>query len=291
MKLIYKNIRGETLDLLNNENHFALIGADNLHGVDLEWAENESPYADGTDVDENSVRALPRGIVLTFQLVGDVQESKDLFTSIIKSKQIGYLIETDENGRETEIKGIAKVPPYTRLAAACQIQLELYCGFPYWQDVARIVTEINDVIDLLYLPDIGRGFPAAGVPFGYINLTREQTIKNDGDTAVGMIIHIIAEGAVSNPRISCSTGTQNGWYMELDVDMAQNDEIIINTTKRQKDITYNGARQIGSDPIMNLLTIVGDDWLQLEQGDNTFNISASDDTLVYFTLEYKRCFE
>lgn len=291
MKLIYKNIRGETLDLLNNENHFAIIGADNLHGVDLEWAENESPYADGTDVDESSVRALPRGIILTFQLVGDVQESKDLFTSIIKSKQIGYLIETDENGRETEIKGIAKVPPYTRLSAACQIQLELYCGFPYWQDIARIVTEINDVIDLLYLPEIGRGFPASGVPFGYINLKREQTIKNDGDTAVGMIIHIIAEGAVSNPRISCSTGRQNGWYMELDVDMAQNDEIIINTTKRQKDITYNGARQIGGDPIMNLLTIVGDDWLQLEQGDNTFNITASDDTLVYFTIEYKRCFE
>lgn len=289
MQLIYKNKKGEILDLLNNQEYFVIIGAENLHGVDLEYSESDSPYIDGTNVD--NVRAMPRGIALTFQLCGDVQASLDFFTKYVKSKQIGTLEETDENGRKIKIKGITKVPPYTRLSAACTIQLELYCGQPYWEDLAEIVTEINDTINLLYFPEAGRGFPAGGVPFGAINIHREQTVQNDGDTSVGMEIRIIGEGSTSNPRISCSTGTQNGWYMELAVSVNQGDEIVINTTRGQKDITFNGAREYNGTPLLELLTVVGDDWLQVEQGDNTFNITATNDMLVYFIIEYRRRYE
>lgn len=289
MKLIYKNNRGVELDLLNNQDHFVIVGADNLHGVELDFAESASPYIDGTSVD--NVRAASRGIVLTFQFVGDVQAGVDLFTSVIKSKQVGYLTETDENGREIRIKGVVKVPPYTRLSDACQIQLELYCGQPYWQDVEAVVNQISATIDLLYLPEDGRGFPPEGVPFGEINVERSRTIVNDGDTSVGMKISIVALDSTSNPRISCSTGTQNGWYMELALDMAAGDEVIISTERGNKYITLNGSQYVGSTPILSLLTVKGDDWLQLEQGENTFNITASDDTLLYFNLEYRRRYE
>lgn len=289
MDLIFKNKRGEELDLLNNQDKFVLIGAEGLHGVELDYSESDSPFIDGTSV--NNVRASARGIALTFQLIGDVQEAINLFTSVIKSKQVGSLIETDENGREIQIKGIVKIPPYTRLSSACTIQLELYCGQPYWEDLKAVIAVISEIIDLLYLPTEGRAIPEAGIPFGEINIDLTRTLLNEGDTEVGMTISIVALDNTSNPRISCSTGEQNGWYMELDVDMVQGDEVIIDTHRGQKKVTFNGSQTIGNTPVLSLLTIKGDDWLQLEQGVNTFNITATNDDVIYFEIEYRRRYE
>ena len=288
MQLKYRNAKGDELDLVNNQNYFVLIGADNLHGVEISYSESDSPYIDGTTVD--NARAMPRGILLTFQLVGDVQSGIDRFTGVVKSKQKGTLYETDENGREIVINGVSKVPPYTRVSAACQIQLELYCGQPYWEDVETIIAEIKAAIDLLYFPKNGRPFPVVGVPFGAIDTSPERTLHNDGDAAVGLVISIIATAATRKPRISCSTGTQNGWYMEVDVALAANDELVISTVRGNKYIRLNGSPYVGTTPLLKLLTVVGDDWLQLEQGFNTFNISASNGG-VYFNLAYKRRYE
>lgn len=289
MELTYTNFNNDRLDLLNNQDHFVLIAAEGLHGVDLDYSESDSPYMDGTDI--NNVRALPRGIILTFQLIGDVQEAIDLFTSVVKSKQTAILTETDENGREITVKGYVNIPPYTRLSAACLIQLEMNCGQPYWEDVLTMVTVISDTIPLLYFPMQGRGITAVGIPFGEINVDREKTIVNSGDTSVGMTIQIVATNNTSNPRISCSTGKQNGWYMQINIDLQSTDVITISTHKGNKYITLNGSLYYGNTPILSLLTIVGDDWLQLEQGKNTFNITASDDTKLYFELTYKRRYE
>lgn len=289
MELIYTNARGETLDLLHNKNKFLLIAADNLHGVELDYTENDSPYMDGSEID--NVRAAPRGIVLTFALTGNVAESIAFFTQTVKSKQIGYLTEIDSRGREIQIKGITRLPPYTRMEAACKIQLALYCGQPYWEDVQEVVSTISATLDLLYLPEEGRGFPVEGVPLGEINVERKRTINNDGDAAVGMAISIVAIDATSKPRISCSTGTQNGWYMELDLEMQANDEVIISTERGNKYITLNGSQYAGDTPLLSLLTVVGNDWLQLEQGENTFNITATNDSGIYFNLYYKRRYE
>ena len=290
MELIYTNAKGETLDLLHNTDKIILAAADNMHGLELDYAESESPYIDGTNID--NVRAAARGIALTFLLTGDIPESIAFFTEVVKSKQVGYLTEIEDNGREIRIQGITRLPPYTRMESSCRIQLELYCGQPYWEDAQTVVATIRETIDLLYFPETGRGFPVEGVPFGAINTDRSQTITNDGDASVGMVISIVATDSTSKPRISCSTGTQNGWYMELDLDMNANDEVVISTERGNKYITLNGSRYTADGtPILSLLTISGDDWLQLEQGENTFNISASDATVIYFDLSYKRRYE
>lgn len=289
MELIYTNAKGETLDLLHNTSKFILAAADNMHGIELDYAESASPYIDGTNVD--NVRAAARGISLTFLLTGDVPESIEFFRSVVKSKQVGYLTEIDDNGREIQIKGITRLPTYTRMEAACKIQLELYCGQPYWEDVQAVIDSISSTIDLLYFPEEGRGFPVEGVPFGEINVQRERKLINDGDTPVGLAISIVAKDATSKPRISCSTGNQNGWYMELNITMQADDEVIISTERGNKYVTLNGSQYYGKTPLLSLLTVVGDDWLQLEQGENTFNISASDDTVLYYNLYYKRRYE
>lgn len=289
MELIFENQNGQRLDLLNNRRHFALTAAEGLHGVEVEYSESDSAYTDGTTVD--NVRALPRGIALKFALRGDVAASLDLFHGVVKSKQVGKLIKR-EGARETKIEGRVTVPPYTRFSDACAVELQLYCGQPYWEDVEQIVGTISEIIDLLYFPEEGRGFPTEGVPFGVINSDLEQTITNDGDTSVGLTIVINALGTVVNPRIACSTGSQDGWYMALNTILHDGDEVIISTHRSAKSITINGSEYKEGVPILSLLEYRGDDWLQLETGANTFTITSDTAAAkVYFYIYFSRRWE
>lgn len=289
MELILTNKNGQTLDLLNNENRFVLKKCDALHGIDTDIATAESPYLDGTLIE--GVRALPRGISMTFKVIPDIRESIDFFTAIVKSKQYVTLTEI-ENGREISIKGIATIPPYTRMMAACEITLDIYCGQPYWEDLQTVVGDIAMFLPLLFFPVAGQYFTPTGRPFGAVDTDLKKTFHNDGDTSVGMRILITALGEVQNPRISCSTGEQNGWYMQLNLTLEQNDEVEISTVRGNKYIKINGSTVFDGAPVLSYLTFNGTDWLQLETGENTFNVTATtgaDD--VYFTIQYKRRYE
>ena len=289
MELIFENKNGQRLDLLNNKKYFKLIAAEGLHGVEVEFSETESAYTDGATVD--NARALPRGIALKFAMQGDIAASLDIFHAVIKSKQVGKIYKR-EGERETKIQGRVTVPPYTRLSDAVAVELQLYCGQPYWEDVQELVGTISEILDLLYFPEEGRGFPTEGVPFGSLNMEKAQTIANDGDTSVGLTIVINALGDVARPRISCSTGAQNGWYMQINTTLKDGDEVVISTHKGSKSITINGSAYINGVPILSLLEYSGDDWLQLETGSNTFNITADTEAAkVYFYIYFSRRWE
>lgn len=289
MKLLLINKNNQTLDLLNNKDKILLKAAEALHGIETDISEAESPYADGSEI--VGVRALPRGIELTFKLRGDVKASIDFFKSYVKSKQFVTLREIDGN-RDIIIKGVATIPPYTRMMQSCEIVLSIYCGQPYWEDLNYIVGVISQTIDLLNFPVEGQYFTITGRPFGVIDTSLTKTFINEGDVNVGMQLKLLALGTVVNPRISCSTGEQNGWYMQLNLTLNSNDEIIINTVKGNKYITINGNEYINDEPILDYLEFQGNDWLQLEQGANTFNISASGgDNYIYFNIVYKGRYE
>ena len=294
MNLILTNKNGETLDLLNNDNHFILSACEALHGVETDIATADSPYMDGAIVE--NVKALPRGISMTFKLIPDIRESIDFFTAIVKSKQYVTLTET-ENDREISIKGIATIPPYTRMAAACEIQLDIYCGQPYWEDLQAVINSISAAVNLLFFPEDGQWFTATGRPFGCVDMNTEQTYINDGDVAVGMNILITAIGEVANPAIACSTGEQDGYYMYLNLTLQQNDEVEINTVRGQKYIKINGLDTYNGLPVLSYLRFNGADWLQLETGANTFNVGEFNDGTIrpdedlIFTISYKRRYE
>lgn len=292
MQLLLTNKNKQTLDLLNNKNKFILKGAEALHGIETEISDVDNPYTDGSEIEH--VKALPRGIELTFKLRGNVKESIDYFTSYIKSKQFVELREIDGT-RDIVIKGIATIPPYTRMSQSCEIVLTIYCGQPYWEDLKYIVGVISEKIDLLYFPIEGQYFPVFGRPFGEVDTSLEKTFKNDSHVTVGMLIKFTAINEVVNPRISCSSGNQNGWYMQLNLTLKSNDEVQINTVKGNKYITINGSEYINgnpNDPILNYLEFNGADWLQLEQGDNRFNVTtAKGSSNLYFTMIYKGRYE
>lgn len=288
MKLILTNKDGKQLDLLNNDSRFILSACDALHGIDTDIITAENPYVDGAEVE--NVKALPRGISMTFKLIPDIRASLDFFTSVIKSKQYVTLTE-EENEREITIRGIATIPPYSRMMAACEIKLDIYCGQPYWEDLQRISAAIGMIIPLLYFPyETGQYFTPIGRPFGTVDLDATKTFVNDGDVAVGMNILITALNDVENPRISCSSGEQNGWWMQLNLTLQANDEVEINTERGNKYIKINGSTEYDGKPVVSYLEFSGNDWLQLETGENTFNIlPVSED--VFFTITYRRRWE
>lgn len=291
MQLLLINKNNQVLDLLNSKDKFILTGADGLHGIETDIAESETPYADGTVIE--SVRALPRGIELTFTLRGNIKESINYFTNIVKSKQFVTLREI-EGGRDITIKGVATVPPYSRMLQTCKITLSIYCGQPYWEDASYIVVAISEFINKLYFPVAGQYFTVSGRPFGVVETELTKTFENESDTTVGMLIEIVALATVATPRISCSTGEQNGWYMQLNLNLRENDKIEICTIKNNKYIKINDEEVYNGVPVLNYLEWYGDDWLQLETGSNTFSVSTVGgitNSNMYFNLIYKGRYE
>lgn len=289
MKLVLINRNGVELDLLHNKDKFILAGQPELHGIETNIGESESPYMDGSTIE--IVKALPRGIELEFILRGNVEESINFFTSVVKSKQMVTLKEESSKG-EIIIKGVATIPPYSRMMKSCRITLSIYCGQPYWEDLEQMVAEIAEASGLLFFPVEGQFFTENGRPFGVLDTDLEKSFVNDGDTDVGMIITINTYGEVKNPRLSCSSGTQNGWWMQLNVTLKDDDEVEISTVRGNKYITINGSEMYNGEPVTNLLEFNGNDWLQLEQGENVFNITAENgSTSLHFSIGYKRRFE
>lgn len=287
-KLVLVNRSGKELDLLRNP-HFILAQAEGLHGIETDIGESASPYMDGVAIE--SVKALPRGIDLGLILRGDVEEAINEVTRVVKSKQTVTLKEETDKG-EITIKGVATIPPYSRMMQSCRLNLSIYCGQPYWEDLVQVVADIAEAIGLLFFPVEGQYFTFDGRPFGVLDTNLEQTFVNDGDTDVGMLITINTYGEAVNPRISCSSGEQNGWWMQLNTILKDDDEVEISTVRGNKYITINGSEIYNGEPVTNFLEFNGEDWLQLEQGENTFNITAeSGSTNLHFSISYKRRFE
>ena len=293
MQLTLINKNNQVLDLLNSRDKFILTAAEGLHGIETDIAESETPYTDGTIVE--NVKALPRGIELTFNLRGNIKASIDYFTSIVKSKQLITLREVDGN-RDITVTGIATIPPYSRMMQTCKLTLTMYCAQPYWEDLNDVVVAIRESINLLCFPDDKEGqyFTEYGRPFGSLDTSSKKTFVNSSDVPVGMVIDMVAIGDVVNPRISCDTGEQIGWYMQLNVTLRDGDNLVISTVKNNKYITINGLDTYNGEYILNKLVWQGDDWLQLEVGENTFHITTAGgatNSNAIFSIVYKGRYE
>ncbi len=290
-KLILINKNNQTLDLLNNKDKFVLSTVEGLHGIETTIAETDTPYMDGATVEHT--KALPRGIELGFTLRGDITASIDYITSIVKSKQEVTLREV-ESEKDITIKGVVTIPPYSRLLQTCKLTLTIYCGQPYWEDLNYIVQVISNLVDILNFPVHGQFFTEYGRPFGAIDTSLTKTFANISDTAVGMLINLIALGDVVNPRIICGSGEQLGWYMQLNLKLKADDDVEICTIKGKKYIKINGLDTYNGEPILNYLEWQGYDWLQLETGENTFSVATENhetNNNLFFNIIYKGRYE
>lgn len=279
MKFEYITAKGDILPLTGNSN-FKLTNIDGLTIASVDLSSSTVASMDGDSV--NNKRTLPRPLLLELTIEGaDVEAKKRYILRYIKPKQKARLHWTQDK-REIEIEGIIEDIQMPRFTNKVVMQVSMYCSQPYWEDIAFVVQEISEVLNLHYFTDTENDmlyFTDEGIPFGEYDTNRTKVFENDGDVAVGMEIRIIALGTVGNPIIYNSDGK----FFGVNTTMQAGDEIIISTTKGKKTVTKNGNNILGS--IMPRST-----WLQLEIGENEFTIDSDNGTEgnMYFTLTYKQ---
>ena len=279
--LHYIGANGNTIDMLHN-GYFQTIHADGLTRLSANIASSTTPNVDGDRI--NNVWAQPRGIVLDLRIRGnvDVEEAKRYVLQTIKPTQTGRLVLT-QGDRVLEIEGCVESINMPRFGRGVTMQVSLHCSEPYWHDLENVLLEISRTIAMHYFPDAEGGLyiPAGGIVISAYDTNMTRTYTNDGDAACGMVISIVALGAVQNPVIYMADGT----YIGVNDSMIAGDEIIINTNAGQKGITKNGVN------ILNRIR-PGSKFFQLETGDNVLTIGSDGNTAgnVYFTLSFRRRF-
>lgn len=279
MNLEYITAKGDILQLTGNSN-FKLSNVDGLTAASVELSSSTVASMDGDTI--NNERTMPRGIIIDLAIEGaDVEAKKRYVLKYIKPKQRARL-RWIQDEREIEIEGVIESITMPRFTNAVVMQVSMYCSQPYWEDIAFVVQEISEVLNLHYFTNYENDmlyFTDEGMPFGEYDTNRTKVFENDGDVSVGMEIRIIALGNVGNPIIYNSDGA----FFGINTTMQAGDEIVISTVKGKKTVTKNGENILGD--IMAKST-----WLQLEVGENEFTIDSDDGTEgnMYFTVSYKQ---
>lgn len=287
MKLDYISARGDTLPLVGN-NLFTLTNVDGQTYAAASIASNVVGGVDGAIV--NSVQANARSIVLDLRINSgvDVETAKREVLKVVKIKQRGTLSWT-QNGRTVTITGVVESVEMPRWNNAVKMQITMYCDQPFWEDVYKVVQEINEAISLHYFTTDANEmlyFPEDGIVLGEYDAARTKEFYNDGDVAVGLEISITAFADVTNPIIYDGDGNFFGiGYGDGDkqVKMSTGDNIIVKTHKGKKSVTLNGQNVLSKLRPRST-------WLQLAAGHNVFSINSDDDSLINmtFTLTYKQ---
>ena len=286
MKLEFISAKGEVLPLTNNSK-FKLSNVDGITVANVELASATVASMDGDTV--NNKRTIPRSIVLDLAIENDVEGVKRYVLKYVKPKLQGTLRWT-QNERVTQITGLVESIEMPRYTMQTTMQITLYCSQPYWEDIEFSSQDISEVIDMFYFTD-NEGeeiqdeadnmlfFPEDGIAFGEYDTNRTKVLTNDGDVDVGLEIHIVALGTVTNPVIYNAEGE----YMGVDITMTGGDECIISTIKGKKTVKINGENKISK-------VKEGSTWLQLKVGENEFTIDSEDGTEgnMYFTIVYKQ---
>lgn len=280
MKLDYITPKGDVLKLTDNDK-FQLSNVDGLTMASVAISSSTIGNIDGDFV--NSKRTIPRSIIFDLTMEGNVNENLRYVMRFIKPKQKAVLRRTID-GEVMTISGIVESIEAPRFSQKVVLQVSIYCSEPYWTYQEPTLTEIGEALDLHYFTNYEDDmlfFEDEGAPFGEIDLTKTQTIFNNGDVDVGLIIRIIANGEVKNPTIY----KEDGSFIGVNLTMTANDEVVISTIKGQKYIKYNGTN------ILNKLKD-GSSWIQLDAGATKLTIDSDEATEsnVYFLLEYQERF-
>lgn len=286
MKLEYITDRGETL-LLTGNSRFKLYNVDGITVANVDIATSTVASMDGDF--PNNKRVTPRPILIELAIEHDVDNVKEYILQYVKPKRSGTLRMT-QNERTRIISGIVEDIDMPRFTDRAIMQFSLYCSQPFWEDIEESSQEISEIIDLFYFTnnegdeiqddeDNMLYFPEEGIPFGEYDSNRTKVLTNNGAVDVGLEIHIVALGTVTNPVIYNAEGE----YIGVNETLNNNDEVIITTGKGKKTIRINGENKISK-------IREGSTWLQLKVGENEFTIDSEDGTEgnMYFTLTYRQ---
>lgn len=274
------------IEYINKKGHKALISDGrasqfafyDLTGVDAPEATintDETAGFDGSTVTSSSV--YKRNIVLSFYLMGDIEEAKREIYKVFQIGREGTFHYVSDAWDVTIPCYVEKceVPPTRRPMVAT---ISLLCVEPYFRDTKSNVEEIQNVTDNLYFPLV---LLEEGIALGIINPHYSANVKNEGDVPLGMTVEFRANGDVIKPKI---INTKTLEYIEIDATLKAGDVVQICTIDKQKRVTlvrggkeYNYFNQLAD----------GSMFLQLAEGDNEFQYLAESGTAnLYMRLYY-----
>lgn len=260
--LVWENWRGDRLDLTNERSGIYIDRVEGLNPVKAELSATSSPYVDGARL--NNVRVGVRNIVIYLELLRNVEENKALLYRLFRKKKEGTLYYKSTE-RDVYIKGYVEDVTPNQYSNPVTVQLVIVCFDPYFSDAQALVTEIARNAPKLRFA-LATTEPR---PFGIYSENTKQTLTNNGDEQLGMLIHIYASGRAEVPIIY---NDETGEFFSLGIELMAGDEIVINTKQGEHAVTLKRASQE-----FNIFVAItrGSTWLQLDVGANTFGATAS----------------
>ena len=258
------------LTLTQNEDKWQVVSVTGLNPPSANISTSVIPSLDGTRF--NSSRLEQRNIVITLAINGDPEINRNTLNSVIFSKR--YLRTYYKNKtKDVYIDGYVESVEYDVFENKMMMQISVICPFPFWRDLKTSTTILSPIIDLLEWPI---SLPLEGIALSETITDVKAFINNAGSAVTGVQMDFEAAGAVTNPFVQNLT---TGALMQINVEMAADDVISVNTIRGRKSIVlYSG---------MTTKNIINDldsesDWLTLNIGNNTLICGAD------YGVEYLR---
>lgn len=256
-KLTVENQNNQSLVLTNNRN-YVIRSIDGLTPPIATINSSVVAMVDGAIY--NSARVETRNIIISIAPLIPVEKNRNmLYTYFPIKKQVRLYY---ENGtKHVYIDGYVDSIDGSLFDISQTLSISITCLEPYWKSQSLSTADVSDTESLFEFPF---AIDKEGTEFSRINKTSTVNVINYGDVEIGMIIEMIADNIVDNPRIY---RTDTGEMFALWFRMEDKDKIIINTNRNKKSVTLIREGQY-SNLISSL--IPGSIWFNLNLGDNIF---------------------
>ena len=230
----------------------------------------------------NSSRLDKRNIVMNLgflqsstESIEDIRQKTYMYFPI--KKKVHLTIVTDNHTLETDGYIESNEPDIFSQNEGCSISI--ICPVPFFYSKNDNTTSFSGVESSFHFPFANDSLQDPLLEMGVIQNKSEQIIVYDGNSEIGMTIHIHATGEATNITIlNVLTGDKMiintdrlKAIMSTETAIIEGDTIVINTVRGDKSITL--LRDGVTTNILNCLDR-GSKWFTLTKGDNIFSYDA-----------------
>lgn len=255
-----QNQYGEVLELTHNEG-YVITDITGIDPPDAVINTTRNAGADGSMF--NGAYVDNRQIVITMAINSPAEDNRIKLYKYFKMKNAIRLFYKNST-RDVYIDGYVQHINIQYFDKKQIVQITVFCPNPFFNDVSDNMVEFNAIDSLFEFPfEI-----VTPIPFSEITTGEEINVRNLGDVASGMEIKIIVAGTVTNPVMYNVVTNQ---YFKIMKSFATGDVIVINTNKKYKKVQLTSEGTTTSI-VGNIAS--GSTWLQIDPGDNIFQITA-----------------
>ena len=265
-----ENEYGQVLSLTENEN-YTVTSVEGLDEAPATINSTKNGNEDGADFNSSTVN--DRQIIITLTINYPAELNRINLYKYFKTSKSVKLYYTNGT-RDVFIEGICQNVSIDLFAKKQIGQITIDCLKPFFNKKGQDTDLFSNVVPMVEFPleiEDER-------EFSVIENTNIHII-NEGDVETGCIINIHADFPSSNPVIYNLT---TGEFFGLIVDLAEGDDIYINTKNREKDVYLmsNGVKTGLAGKI-----IPQSQWLKIIPGNNELTIQ-SDGTIESLVAQF-----